>query len=68
MLSVITLFSSAPFINEFGKECYGNAGVRQSEKKLSIKLGLLKLDTNDFYLLILASFSCLIICINKNIV
>ena len=45
---VVTLFSAVPFLNEFSKECYRIAGVRESEVKLSIKLGLLKSDTNEF--------------------
>ena len=54
---VVTLFSATPFLNEFSKECYRIAGVRESEVKLSIKLGLLKSDTNEFYMFISPSFT-----------
>ena len=43
---VVTLFSAAPFLNEFSKKCYGSSGDCQSEVKLFNIL--LKLDTNDF--------------------
>ena len=47
---VVILLSTAPFLDEFSKECYGSASIYRNEAKLLINLGLFKIDKMIFIL------------------